>query len=91
MWAVDVIASRNHHGQFEALPVGIHQHLRSGLAGGIRIGWREDTGLHKVFAVVVDFAIHFVGRDVHEASNLSGFGTFKHHVGAVNVGGCEAV
>lgn len=89
--AVDVVASCYHHRQFEALPVRIHQHLGGGLTGGIWVGRREDTGLHEVFAVLVDFTIHFVGRDVDEAPNLSGFSTLQHNVGAVNVGGREAI
>lgn len=89
--AVDVVASCNYHRQFEALPVRVHQHLGGSLTGGIRVGGRKDTGLHEVFTILVNFPIHFVRRDMHEAPNLSSFSTLQHNVGAVDVGGREAI
>jgi hypothetical protein len=45
----------------------VHQHLGGGLAGGVRVGRRQDAGLQQVVVVVLDLAVDLVGRHMDEA------------------------
>lgn len=89
--SVDVVAAHDDGGQPEALLVRVHQHLGGRLAGRVRVRGRQDAGLEQVVVVVLDLAVHLVGRDVHEAPHAHLLGALQQHVRAVHVGVREAV
>lgn len=91
MRPIDVVASSDHNRQFEALPICIHKHLCSSLARSVWVCGREQTCLHKVFAIFINFAVHLIGRDVDETSNASSFGAFQHDMSAIDVCSRESV
>ncbi len=91
MRAIDIVTSDNDYWELETLLVRVDQHLGSGFAGSVWVGWCQNASFQQIIGIVSDFTVHLVGGDMDKLLDSNLLRALQKNVGSVYVGVCKGI